>query len=95
MPLISSRRARRRTCRLFSLTSIPGKLNLENIFRHMKDKNMIVSSQYEFTTRKTSLTNLITIPDELIGLVDKRRTVDPVRLLTLSSVKSDKLISMG
>lgn len=88
MPLISSRRARRRTCRLFSLTSIPGNLNLENIFRHMKDKNIIVSSQYEFTTRKTSFTNLITIPDKLIGLVDKRRAVDSVRFLTLSSIES-------
>ncbi|KAK4816118.1 LOW QUALITY PROTEIN: hypothetical protein QYF61_011354 [Mycteria americana] len=59
--------------RLVSLTYIHGKLMeeliLETICRHIKDENIIRSSQHGFTEGKSCLTNLINFYDEVTGLM--------------------------
>lgn len=56
---------------------MPGKvmhqLILEIIYRHIKDKKMIRRNQYEFTKGRSHLTDLITVFNEMTGLVDKGR----------------------
>ncbi|KAK4816776.1 hypothetical protein QYF61_022888 [Mycteria americana] len=67
-----------------SLTSIPGKvmeqLILDSISRHMKDKKVIGDSQHGATKRNSCSTNLITLYDEVTGLVGEGRAVDIVCL---------------
>ena len=53
---------------------------LGTIFRHMKGKKVIRSSQHGFTKRRSYLTNLINFYDEVTGLADERRVVDIVYL---------------
>jgi len=59
-----------------SLILIPGKvikqLILETISRHVKEKEIIRSSQHAFTKRKSCLTNLINFYNEMIGLIKHR-----------------------
>ncbi|GAB0208209.1 mitochondrial enolase superfamily member 1 [Grus japonensis] len=55
-------------------------LILEAIYRHMKDKKVVGSSQHGFTKGKSCLTNLINFYDEMTGLVDEGRAVDIVYL---------------
>ena len=57
-----------------------GTILLERVFKHMKDQKVIGSSQHGFTKGKSYLTNLITFYDEMIGLVDRERTVNVVYL---------------
>jgi len=85
MPLLSAKRARRRTQGPpVSLTLIHEKvmeqLVLETICRHMKDKKVIGSSQHVFTKWKSCLTNLITFCDETTGWVVEGIAVDMVCL---------------
>ena len=54
-------------------------LILETV-RHIKDKDIIRSSQHGFTKGKSCLTNLINFHDEVIGLVDEGRAVAIVYL---------------
>lgn len=59
-----------------SLTLIPGKvfgqLILQTILKFIKDKTIIRSGQHSFNKRKSCLTNLVVISDE----VDARRAAD-------------------
>ena len=49
---------------------------METISRHIKDKKAIGSSQHQFTQGRSRLTNVITIYDEMTGLVDEGRAVN-------------------
>lgn len=63
---------------LNSLTSVPRmeQMHLEVIFKLMKDRKVIGSSQYRFTNSKSHLRSLILFYDEVTGAMDKGRTVD-------------------
>jgi len=62
------------TYRLLSLTLIAGKVMeqqiLETISRHIKDKQIICSSQHNFTKGKPHSANLLNFYSEATGLVD-------------------------
>lgn len=67
-----------------SPTSVRGKVRdqiLLKPFTNMKDKMVIRSSQHGFTKRKTCLTNLIALYDEIIGLVDEEKAVKVLILI--------------
>lgn len=49
---------------------------LEAIFKHMKDRKVIGSSEHGFMKGKSCLTNLIAFGDEVTGLMDEGRVVD-------------------
>lgn len=72
----------------------------ETISKHMKDKEVIGSSQHRFTKGKSCFTNLKTFYSEMTGLVDGVRawvffTLTFVRLLSLAvshNFLTDKLM---
>lgn len=74
MPLLSSKRTRRKTgsYRLVSLTSILRKmmeqLILKIISGHVKDKKVLRNSQHEFTKKKICLINLLLFNDDWLGI---------------------------
>lgn len=63
---------------------IPGKvveqLILETVSRYTRNKKVIWCSQQGFTMWKPFLNNLITVSDEMTGLVDERSAVNKVYL---------------
>ncbi|GAB0207124.1 mitochondrial enolase superfamily member 1 [Grus japonensis] len=63
-----------------SLTSIPGKLILGVISKHVEEKKVIGSGQHRFNKGKSCLTNLIAFYDGMTGWVDEGRAVDVVYL---------------
>lgn len=104
MSLQSSERARRRSCRKeegncrpVSLTfvhrNIVEQLILDVISKQLEEKEVIRSSQHEFTKEKSCLTNLVSFCEVMTGWVDMGRAVDAVyldsaRLLMLSFITS-------
>lgn len=67
--------------RLVNLTSIPEMMEQlvpETIFRHMKDKKTVGSSQSGFTKENSSLTNLINFCHLMTSLMDEGRAMDIV-----------------
>lgn len=64
-------------CRLVSLTLIFGRVmeqvTLEIIFKHVKDKKVMESSQHGFMKEK--IIDLITFDDKIAGLVQKGTSV--------------------
>ncbi|KAJ7416277.1 hypothetical protein WISP_72752 [Willisornis vidua] len=65
-----------------SLTSIPEKVwnVLEVVTKHVKEKNVIRSSQYELTKGKSCLTNVIAYYDEMAKWVNEGRAVNIIYL---------------
>jgi len=69
---------------LVSLSSIHEKLveqlTMGSISKHMKDKNVIRSSQHGFTKGKSCFTDMIALYSEVTSLVHVGRPVDVVSL---------------
>lgn len=70
--------------RLVSLHSVPGKVMeqvlLEGISKHMKNTEVIRSSQYRFTNDNSCLIDLIAFYDEVTAAADKGVPVNVVYL---------------
>lgn len=70
--------------RLVSIATIPGKVKeqiiLEAVSKNIMDKKMTGSSLVEFSVRKSSLTNPVSLYAKMTGSVDEERVVDVVYL---------------
>lgn len=51
---------------------------LEEILKHMEDREVIRDSKRDFTMDKLCLTNLVAFYDGVTVLVDKRRVMDVI-----------------
>lgn len=66
---------------LGSLTSVPWEGDRAGIFKHMKDKKLVKTSQHGFTKERSCLTNMIVFYNEMTSSVAERKAVDVVYLV--------------